>query len=294
MATSIDPSNRHVDFVCVDPHEMHRLVRAAQCKGKRVAVVPTMGALHAGHLSLVEAAARMCDFVVVTIFVNPTQFAPHEDLNRYPRTLEADLRKLSALPVDHVFVPSAEVMYPPGFSTYIQPPLIASTLEGEKRPTFFRGVATIVLKLFQIIPAEVAVFGQKDYQQSRVVQEMVRDLSVPIQIQVEPTCREPDGLAMSSRNAYLSNEERHRALGLRRALLAAGESVGEGVREAATINQLMRETMREAGVDSIDYALLVDAQTLEPCDQLKTTCVALLAAYVGSTRLIDNEIFEIA
>ena len=293
MATSIDTANRRADFVCADPGEMHRLVRAAQQKGLRVAVVPTMGALHAGHLSLVEAAARSCEFVVVTIFVNPTQFAPHEDLDRYPRTLEDDLRKLSALPVDFVFVPRAEVMYPPGFSTYVQPPSIATTLEGQKRPTFFRGVATIVLKLLQIIPADVAVFGQKDYQQSRVVQEMVRDLSVPVQIQVEPTCREADGLAMSSRNAYLSSDERQRALGLRRALLAAGAAIRQGERDATKLNKLMHETLQQAGVDSIDYALLVDAQTLQPCDQLETTCVGLLAAYVGSTRLIDNEIFEI-
>lgn len=294
MVTPIETPKNRRDLVCEDPKTMLDLVRRARGEGKQVAVVPTMGALHAGHLSLVEAAAMSCDFVVVTIFVNPAQFAPHEDLDRYPRTLDDDLHKLGSLAVDCVFVPSADVMYPPGFSTYVQPPSIATPLEGQNRPTFFRGVATIVLKLLQIVPADVAVFGQKDYQQARVVQDMVRDLDVPVRIQVEPTCREADGLAMSSRNAYLSVDERQRALGLRRALLAAEEAIRLGVREAAPINQLMRDEMQQAGVDSIDYALLVDAETLQPCDQIKTTCVALLAAHVGVTRLIDNEIFPIA
>lgn len=247
-----------------------------------------MGALHEGHLSLVAASNRECDFTVVTIFVNPTQFAPHEDFAKYPRTLEADLEKLAAFKVDAVFAPSNEEMYPPGFSTYVEPPAAASPWEGECRPGHFRGVATVVLKLFHAVPADVAYFGHKDYQQSVVIRRMVEDLNLPIEIRVLPTVREPDGLAMSSRNVYLSPQERQRALALSRSLQLAEQSTTQGERSAKTLRERMLETLHSGGVTDIDYVAIVDPETLAPVDELTGPAVALIAARVGTTRLIDN------
>ena len=197
---------------------MRAVVRELQHAGKSVGLVPTMGALHQGHLSLVRRAKSDCDVAVATIFVNPTQFAPHEDFSRYPRTLESDLAALAAAKCDLVFVPSREEMYPPAASTFVEPPQVAQPLEGVFRPGHFRGVATVVLKLFNIIPADKAYFGQKDFQQALVIQRMVADLNVPVQVVVCPIIREPDGLAMSSRNRYLSPSERQQGLALSRAL----------------------------------------------------------------------------
>jgi len=270
--------------------EISAAVTLLRGEGKSVGLVPTMGALHAGHLSLVEASRRECDATVVTIFVNPAQFGPHEDFTRYPRDLNADLEKLRPLGVDRVFAPPLEEMYSPGESTRVDVGAVAEPLEGQFRPGHFRGVATIVLKLFNVIPANVAYFGQKDYQQTRVVRRMVADLNVPIRIAVCPIVREPDGLAMSSRNAYLSPAERQRALVLSQSLNLAERLVAEGERNAATILARMRERFAQAGVDRIDYIALADPETLAPVTEIHGRTVALIAAHVGTTRLIDNRI----
>jgi pantoate--beta-alanine ligase len=230
--------------------------------------------------------------VAVTIFVNPTQFGPREDFSRYPRTLEADVQALSAVGCDLVLVPEASAIYPPGFSTYVEPPAVAGPWEGVCRPGHFRGVATVVLKLFHLIPADIACFGEKDYQQLRVVQQMVADLNVPIRIVPCPTVREPDGLAMSSRNQYLTPPQRQQALGLWRALQAARQEVARGEHDAAAIRQRMLHVLHEAGIERIDYATVVDPWTLEELARLQVPARALIAAYVGSTRLIDNVALE--
>lgn len=271
---------------------MRGIVQAVQRSGRRVGVVPTMGALHDGHLSLVAASRAACDATVVTIFVNPTQFGPNEDFSRYPRTLEADLAKLAAAGADYAFVPEVAEMYPAGATTSVEPGDVAKPLEGQFRPGHFRGVATIVLKLFQAVPADAAFFGQKDFQQQLVVRQMVADLLLPIEIVVCPIVREPDGLAMSSRNVYLSADERRKALSLSRALQAAESLVAKAERDAANIAAQMRATLRAAGVESIDYATVVDAKTLAAIDRIESTAVALIAARIGTTRLIDNAILH--
>lgn len=267
-------------------------VRAAQSQGKKVGLVPTMGALHAGHLSLVDTAVRECDVTVATIFVNPTQFGPQEDFSRYPRTWEADLQALTERHVNYLFAPPTEVMYPPGSSTRVAPPRVAATLEGACRPGHFEGVCTIVLKLFSILPADFAYFGQKDYQQSRVIQAMVEDLNLPIAVRVLPTIREPDGLALSSRNRYLSTEERASALGLSQALAIAADRCAEGEEDAEAIMQAMQQVLRQAGVSQVDYAVLADPVTLEVIRTVRRPAAALVAAHVGETRLIDNRLIE--
>jgi pantoate--beta-alanine ligase len=268
--------------------EIRELVARAKTAGRRVGLVPTMGALHAGHLSLVEAASRECGFTVVTIFVNPTQFAPHEDFAKYPRTLEADLQKLAGVGADAVFAPSNEEMYPPAASTCVEPPEVAQPWEGAFRPGHFRGVTTIVLKLFHAAPADVAYFGHKDYQQSAVIRRMVEDLNVPIEIRVMPTVREADGLAMSSRNAYLSPDERRRALALSQSLKLAEQLFRSGEHDAALLGRRMRATLEAAGVDRIDYATIVDPDTLAELDRVDGPAIALVAVHIGKTRLIDN------
>lgn len=266
---------------------MRAEVRALQQAGLRVGVVPTMGALHAGHLSLVKLAKQPCDKVVATIFVNPTQFAPTEDFARYPRTLDEDLRLLQQAGCDYVFVPSKAEMYPAGFSTSVEPPAVARRWEGECRPGHFRGVTTVVLKLLNMIPADVAVFGQKDYQQAAVIKQMVRDLNVGTHIEVGPTVRDPDGMAMSSRNRYLSPVERARALSLSSALQAAKVAIGAGERRALTIAGQIGETL-QSQMDAIDYVAIADGETLEPVDTITANTAILLAAKIGATRLIDN------
>jgi pantoate--beta-alanine ligase len=246
-----------------------------------------MGALHKGHLSLAEQSKQNCDRTVVTIFVNPSQFGPHEDLRRYPRTLQEDLEGLQSAGVDLVLTPEVEHIYPKGFSTYVQPPDVAEPLEGQFRPGHFRGVATVVLKLFQIIPATVAYFGRKDYQQLAVIKQMVSDLNVPIRIEGCKTVREEDGLAMSSRNRYLSSIERGRALCLWRALQAAQSLYANGERNVARLEKAMLQCL-DGDADQVQYARVVDAESLQTIDQVDSPAVALIAAYVGSTRLIDN------
>lgn len=260
--------------------------------GHRVGVVPTMGALHAGHVSLVEASCRVCDKTVATIFVNPTQFAAGEDLDRYPRTLDEDLERLESAGADLVFTPTVDAMYPEGFSTYVKPPAIAQPLEGEHRPEHFQGVTTVVMKLFQIIPANDAFFGQKDFQQAAVIAAMCRDLNVGVAVHMCPIVRQPDGLAMSSRNRYLDTDQRQRALALYRALGQVQGALRQGQRDVAALQSMMRATLIEAPVDSIDYCVIVDPTTLSPLARVDRPAVALIAAHVGTTRLIDNMLLD--
>ena len=275
-------------------------VRTAQSAGRLVGLVPTMGALHEGHLSLVRQSVRVCAATVATIFVNPEQFGPGEDLDRYPRTLDCDLELLEKEGVEAVFVPDRKCIYPDGFSTYIDPPEVAKSLEGICRPGHFRGVATVVAKLFHIVPATHAFFGLKDYQQLKVIQAMTRDLNLDIEFVPVRTVREPDGLALSSRNRYLTGCERDRALLLSRALQVAHDLHEQGESNPAIIESAMRSVLLAAnpgalvtdGVDKIEYAVVVDAETLSPLSQIDRPAVALIAACVGKTRLIDNRLLR--
>lgn len=257
-----------------------------------VGLVPTMGALHAGHLSLVEASTNQCDVTIVTIFVNPAQFGPNEDLSRYPQRFQEDLAALSEYPVEIVFAPTQKEMYPPDFSTYVDPPQVAQALEGRFRPNHFQGVATIVLKLFHLIPADISFFGQKDYQQSLVIRHMIRDLDLPMRVVVCPTVRDGDGLAMSSRNSYLSPDERKQALALSQSLKWAAQHAADGERRSAVLMSGMRHLFEEYGVTEIDYIALVDPDTLQEVDRVQGTTLAAVAAHIGETRLIDNCFIE--
>lgn len=247
-----------------------------------------MGALHEGHLSLARASVAETDVTVATIFVNPTQFAPGEDLSKYPRQLEADLKLLAEAGVQYVFNPQAETMYPPNSSTSIAPPKISRKLEGEFRPTHFGGVATIVLKLFNIVGPNVAFFGQKDFQQVAVVSQMVRDLNVPVEIRTCPIVRDTDGLALSSRNIYLSKDEREIALTINKTLAHVQKQIEDGQRDGFEVVTEMRQMLIDGGVSSIDYAAVVDPLTLESSDPIQLPVALLIAVYVGKTRLIDN------
>lgn len=270
--------------------EARRWVREQTAAGRSSGLVPTMGALHAGHYSLIRHSRQKCDVTVATIFVNPTQFGPNEDLSRYPRTLDEDLAGLRDLGTEAVFVPEGGSMYLPGHSTFVEPPEVSKPLEGACRAGHFRGVATVVLKLMHILPTTHAFFGQKDFQQAAVIQAMVRDLDLPMEVEVLPTVREPDGLALSSRNRYLSAEQRSRALGLSRALREATQAIAEGEIDAAVIEQRMRRVLTEAAVDEIEYAVVADRLTLHQLSHIDRPAVALIAARVGQTRLIDNQL----
>ena len=267
-------------------------VTALKRSGMSVGLVPTMGALHEGHLSLVDAATRQCDRTIVSIFVNPTQFGPSEDFDRYPRDIEADLSALADYPVDCVFVPSTDEMFPTGYSTYIDPPQVAVPLEGVHRPNHFRGVATIVMKLFQCVPADVAFFGQKDYQQSLVIRHMVRDLDVSIEIRTCPTVRDTDGLALSSRNRFLGPVERKQSLAIPRSLELAEHLVAGGETDADRILQRIRDDFEGVGITRVDYAAIVDPETLDAVRKINGRVLVAIAAHVGSTRLIDNRIID--
>ena len=253
-----------------------------------VGFVPTMGALHAGHRSLVQAARQRCGVVVASIFVNPTQFGPNEDFTRYPHTLENDCHMLEAEGVDLVFTPRAETMYPPNASTFIEVGGISERLDGASRPGHFRGVATVVAKLFHIVQPDFAFFGQKDAAEVAVMRQMVRDLDFPVEMVVCPTVREPDGLAMSSRNRYLSAEERAQALALHRALDAAQTLAVQGERRAQGLLRAMTETLQQESGVHVEYVAVVDPDTLLPLDTIQRGALLAVAAYVGSTRLIDN------
>ena len=265
-------------------------VAQARLRRMRVGLVPTMGALHKGHLSLVGASNRECDFTIVTIFVNPTQFGEGEDLDAYPRQLEADLEALSEFDVDVVFVPPKEEIYPVGYSTSVEIGGVTQLLEGAQRPIHFRGVATVCAKLFNLAQADVAFFGQKDFQQTLVVQRLVKDLNIPTEIRVCPTVRESDGLAMSSRNVYLSPDERQRALALSRSLLRAVELKTAGETDTKKILAEMQAVIDVASGLDVEYLVLVDPETLEPAESANRPTLAAVAARIGQTRLIDNEV----
>jgi pantoate--beta-alanine ligase len=265
------------------------LFRQARARFGRLGLVPTMGYLHEGHLSLVRQARAECGAVAVSIFVNPTQFGPREDLSRYPRDLDRDFRLLREENVDLVFVPDVSEIYPPGFSTYIDVREVTEPLEGALRPGHFQGVATVVCKLFNIVQPARAYFGQKDAQQTVVVRTMVRDLDMPLEVVVVPTSREPDGLAMSSRNVYLSDEQRRAAPVLYRALGAAGARFSAGERDAEALRQAMRAVLDAEPLARVEYISVADAQTLRELDQVGAAgALCSLAVRFGTTRLIDN------
>jgi pantoate--beta-alanine ligase len=259
-----------------------------------VGLVPTMGALHEGHLSLIRRARRECSSVVASIFVNPTQFGPAEDFAKYPRAIEADTLQLSEAGVDCVFLPGASDIYPPGYATYVNVEGLSERLEGRTRPGHFRGVSTVVLKLLQIVQPEFAYFGRKDAQQAAVISRMANDLNLDAQIVICPIVREPDGLAMSSRNAYLSAEDRKAATVMHRALQAAQQAVHSGTRDVLTLQSAMRGVLDGEPRGKVDYAEIVDAHTFEPVARVNHSAYALLAVKFGSTRLLDNLLIELA
>jgi len=271
---------------------MKEAARLARAENKIVGLVPTMGALHAGHLALVERARRECSQVVTSIFVNPTQFGPKEDLAKYPRTFEADSQKLAEAGVDAIFAPQPADVYPPGYRTYVNVEGLSDRLEGRSRPGHFRGVATVVLKLFEICRPAYAYFGRKDAQQVRIISQMVRDLNVDVEIVICPIVRETDGLALSSRNAYLGAEEREAALVLSRALTAAREELGSGTRDTLALQTTMQRIFAAEPRAALDYAEIVDADTFEPVTRVSRACYVLVAAFLGKTRLIDNLYIE--
>ncbi|MCU1281105.1 MAG: pantoate/beta-alanine ligase [bacterium] len=273
------------------PAEMRARSDAWRAAGKRIAFVPTMGYLHQGHVSLLEEGRRRGDILALSIFVNPTQFGPKEDLSRYPRDLDGDLAKAQRAGVDVAYVPDAAAMYPAGYQTYVEVEELQKGLCGASRPGHFRGVATVVLKLFNAVQPHVALFGRKDYQQLQVLTRMARDLDLGVEVVGLPIVREADGLAMSSRNAYLSPDERLRALALSRALLAARESFEQGERDAARLVDCARATLHLTPGVRLDYLELRDAESLAMLDgRVSRPAVMAVAAFVGATRLIDNQL----
>jgi pantoate--beta-alanine ligase len=272
------------------PLEMQRLAEATRRKGDQIALVPTMGYLHEGHLSLMREARRRASMVVSSLFVNPTQFGANEDFTRYPRDLERDCALMSTVPVDVLFAPEAADMYLPGSQTWVEVTQLTQGLCGHFRPGHFRGVATVVAKLFNIVKPHVAIFGEKDYQQLKTIERMVRDLNMDLEILPMATVREPDGLAMSSRNAYLSAAERKTALSLSRALAAARDALAAGVNTAAELARAATAVLAsEPGVE-IEYVEAVDADSLEPVGTLERPVVVAIAVRVGKVRLIDNAV----
>jgi pantoate--beta-alanine ligase len=272
--------------------ELRRALGQPRKAGRLIGLVATMGYLHDGHLALIRASVSRCDVTVVSIFVNPTQFAPNEDLTSYPRDLSRDEALCRDAGVAIVFAPGAAEVYPPGYQTFVEPGELAKPLCGVFRPGHFRGVATVVAKLFNMVQPNLAFFGQKDFQQCAVVRRMARDLDMPLEIVTVPTVREPDGLAMSSRNSYLSKAERRRALCISRGLFAAEAAFRDGEREAGRLTNLAREALVE--VDQLQYLELVDTEGLTrvggPVERPAALCVA---AFVGSTRLIDNVVLKV-
>jgi pantoate--beta-alanine ligase len=266
-------------------------VARAQAAGSRVGLVPTMGALHAGHAALIERCRGESEYVVVSIFVNPTQFGPAEDLMRYPRTLKDDLLLCQTSGAHMVFAPDEQTMYPGGRDgTFVEVPGLSRVLEGASRPGHFRGVATVVLALLEIVRPDLVVFGQKDYQQQLLIRRMIADLHIGVEVITEPTVREADGLAMSSRNRYLSTDERRAARVLYDALSRAKEAVDGGERDANRVRQTLTSTIELEALAKLDYVEVADAGTLDPLVEIEfgRPAVALVAARVGSTRLIDN------
>ena len=271
---------------------MSHAAREAHAKERVIGLVPTMGALHEGHFSLIRAAKSECSPVVVSIFVNPKQFGPSEDFQKYPRAFEADSAALENLGVDYLFAPTPEEMYPRGFSTTVAVKDLSEKLEGRSRPGHFQGVTTVVLKLLEIVQPNRAYFGRKDGQQVRIVRQMASDLNLATQIAVRPILREPDGLALSSRNVYLNSDERRAATALYRSLNAVRQKIIAGERSAAPLLASLHHVIdSEPGV-VLDYSEIVDAETLEPVVSLRGECLILIAAKLGKTRLIDNAMIE--
>jgi len=268
---------------------MKNYSREEKLKGKKIGFVPTMGALHQGHLSLIRKAREECDRVVVSIFVNPTQFGPGEDFDRYPRDLESDVRLCEREGVDVVFAPSVEEMYPENFSTWVEVKgNLTETLEGAHRPGHFRGVTTVLTKLFNIVIPDCSYFGEKDYQQALVVKKLVDDLNIPVEIVLAPTIREIDGLACSSRNRYLSKEERRAARVLYQSLLRAKTEIQDGEDNPSCIISSMEDLILEEPLAKIDYIAIVDPVSLKPVKRIRGEVLVAVAVKIGKTRLIDN------
>ncbi len=270
------------------PEQMHSLSGEIRSSGRRLGLVPTMGALHEGHLSLMRLARAQCDVVAASIFVNPLQFGPNEDFDKYPRTFESDCHKLEAEKVSLLFAPTTEAMYPPGAKTFVEVGEISDRLDGRSRAGHFRGVATVVTKLFTIVQPDVAFFGQKDAAQVAIIQRLVRDLNLDVRIVVAPIVRESDGLAMSSRNAYLSPQERKQAPVLYRALMRVQKLADQGERNTAKLIASGKAVIAEEPGVRLDYFEIVDPQTLQGVSDLRSGALVAVAAYVGTTRLIDN------
>ena len=263
-------------------------------EGVTIGFVPTMGALHDGHRSLIRAARLQCDALVVSIFVNPTQFSPTEDLAKYPRPIAKDRSLCRAEGVDVCFEPTAQAMYPEGFQTVITVPAITKLWEGASRPHHFGGVAVVVTKLFGMVRPHVALFGQKDYQQAALVRQLVQDLNLGVKIQIRPTVREQDGLAMSSRNVYLSANERRIAPLLSQALQIGKRMIADGIRDVAAIERAMRQTLKREPTIQVEYLSVCDPDSLEPLPVITTRAVILVAVRIGSIRLIDNMLVKIS
>jgi len=272
--------------------EMHTLCRSAHSRGARLGLVPTMGALHEGHLSLVKAAHEKSDIVAASIFVNPTQFGPNEDFAKYPRTLETDCALLEREGVELVFAPPVEEMYPKGAVTWVVVDELSDRLCGKSRPGHFRGVTTVVAKLFHIVEPDIAFFGQKDAAQVAIIKRMVRDLNMPVTVEVCSIVREPDGLAISSRNAYLSPQERKSALVLNRSLVRVQKLFDEGERDSAKLIAAARQMFSAEPDVRLDYIEVVDHETLEVETAVTKRALVAVAAFVGQTRLIDNILLE--
>jgi pantoate--beta-alanine ligase len=271
---------------------MKQAARQARAESRIIGLVPTMGALHAGHTALVHRAKHQCAPLIASIFVNPKQFGPNEDFTKYPRNIAADSETFSAAGVDALFLPEAPEIYPPGFRTYVTVEGLSDRLEGRSRPGHFRGVATVVMKLLEIVQPNFAYFGRKDAQQVRIISQMVRDLNLDTEIIVCPIVREPDGLALSSRNAYLNPEERRAATVLHRALTAAQAELAAGTRDSLHLQTVIRKVLEAEPLAAVDYAEIVDADTFEPVIRIARPCYAVLAVFMGKTRLIDNLYFE--
>lgn len=271
---------------------MKEYARSARGEGRVIGLVPTMGALHEGHTALVARARQECSRVIASVFVNPKQFGPKEDYKKYPRDLEKDAEQLAAVGVDVLFAPDVADVYPDGFRTYVNVEGISERLEGRSRPGHFRGVATVVLKLFEIVQPHFAYFGRKDAQQVRIIGEMARDLNLDGEIVVCPVVREADGLALSSRNAYLSAEERKAATVLHRALVATRNELTAGVRDAIQLQAVMRRVIEAEPLAIVDYAEIVSADTFETVVRVARPSYAVLAVFVGKTRLIDNLLIQ--
>jgi pantoate--beta-alanine ligase len=267
---------------------MKEICRRGRSRGRRIGFVATMGALHEGHLSLIRAARELSDILIVSIFVNPTQFGPQEDFDKYPRDLAHDSDLCIGERVDYLFCPEAVEIYPEGAQTFVDVTEISRGYEGERRPGHFRGVATVVLKLFQIVEPSVALFGQKDAQQSALIRRMVRDLMLDVEILVQPTVRDADGLALSSRNRYLDDEQRESALAIPRSLSAARDRLADGERDPGKIVAAARELLEAAPGVEIDYVGLVDGESFEDIEKVEGEMLIVVAARVGKTCLIDN------